>query len=75
MIGETKTPENVLEVVEKDRLFYKNSGGGATLSGGEALMQHDFLMQTLELLKQSGFHTTLDTTIELLSGFPDKSAT
>lgn len=62
VIGETKTPEDILEVVEKDRLFYKNSGGGATLSGGEAVMQDDFLKQTLELLKQNGYHTALDTT-------------
>ena len=62
VIGETKTPEDILNVVKKDSLFYKNSGGGVTLSGGEALMQPDFLQEVLKLLKQNGLHTALDTT-------------
>ncbi|MBW2364430.1 MAG: glycyl-radical enzyme activating protein [Deltaproteobacteria bacterium] len=62
VIGETKTPESIVEVVEKDRVFYKNSGGGVTISGGEPLLQHEFLKQTLEQLKQNDFHITLDTT-------------
>ncbi len=61
-IGEQMTPEEVVEVVEKDTLFYQNSGGGATISGGEALVQHEFLKTLLLLLKQKKIHIALDTT-------------
>jgi pyruvate formate lyase activating enzyme len=61
VIGESRTPERIVDVVEKDRVFYKNSGGGVTLSGGEPLLQHDFLKETLEHLKKNDLHITLDT--------------
>lgn len=61
-IGENTTIEKIVEIVEKDRVFYKNSGGGVTISGGEPLVQHIFLESLLLQLKQNGFHITLDTT-------------
>ena len=61
-IGEQMTSEAVADVVEKDMVFYNNSGGGVTLSGGEALVQHDFLKELLILLKQKKIHRALDTT-------------
>jgi len=61
-IGEQMSPEEVSGIVEKDMVFYKNSGGGATISGGEALMQHDFLREILILIKQKKIHNALDTT-------------
>jgi pyruvate formate lyase activating enzyme len=51
-IGEQMTTESVAGIVEKDIIFYDNSGGGVTLSGGEALVQHNFLEELLVLLKQ-----------------------
>jgi len=51
----------VLEEVLTDRLFYKNSGGGVTLSGGEVLLQGRFAKKILELCKGEGLHTALDT--------------
>ncbi|MDA3881467.1 MAG: glycyl-radical enzyme activating protein [Prolixibacteraceae bacterium] len=45
----------------KDRVFWDESGGGVTFSGGEPLMQHDFLLEILTLLKENGIHTALDT--------------
>lgn len=54
-------PDQVLQVAQKYRSYYRSSGGGITLSGGEPLLQGEFVMHTFELLKAHGFHTTLDT--------------
>jgi glycyl-radical enzyme activating protein len=51
----------ILSEVLKDRLFYKNSGGGVTVSGGEALSQSPFVLNFFEHCKKEGLHTTLDT--------------
>jgi pyruvate formate lyase activating enzyme len=51
----------VMAEVLKDRLFYKNSGGGVTLSGGEVLSQGRFVGKLLEQCKSEGLHTALDT--------------
>jgi pyruvate formate lyase activating enzyme len=51
----------VLEEVLKDRMFYKNSGGGVTVSGGEALSQSGFVIHLLEQCKREALHTALDT--------------
>ncbi len=51
----------IIQEVEKDRPFYKNSGGGVTLSGGEPLSQLDLVLQLLRRLKESDIHTALDT--------------
>lgn len=55
------TCDNLLKEVEKDSLFYTNSGGGITLSGGEPLYQYEFTLQFLQNIKGKGFHITLDT--------------
>lgn len=60
--GEKKTIEEVLEEVLSDRLFYKNSGGGVTVSGGEPLVQSDFVAALLKACKKEGLHTAVDTT-------------
>jgi len=62
VIGEKMTARAVLDEVEKDRVFYKNSGGGVTLSGGEPLMQYRFLEELLPLLKKADLHVAMDTT-------------
>ena len=48
--------------VIRDKPFYKNSGGGITVSGGEALSQSKFVTELLEMSKTEGLHTALDTT-------------
>jgi pyruvate formate lyase activating enzyme len=53
--------EELWRAVEKDRLFYLNSGGGVTLSGGEPTMQHDFVIPFLRRCQERGVHTVLDT--------------
>lgn len=60
-VGHEYTPEEILAKVEADRVFMEHSAGGVTFSGGEPLKQPVFLLETLTLLKKSGFHTTVDT--------------
>jgi pyruvate formate lyase activating enzyme len=62
VVGEHMVPDEVVAEVARDRIFYENSGGGVTFSGGEPLWQAEFLQEVMELLKQDGFHITLDTT-------------
>lgn len=61
MIGRTVTVDEVLEVVLRDRIFYDDSGGGVTFSGGEPLVQSEFLIACLEACRAEGVQTVLDT--------------
>lgn len=54
-------PEDVLREIRKDKLFYKNSGGGITLSGGEPLMQPLFSQKLLRMCKKENIHTAVET--------------
>ncbi len=60
--GNPMKVDTVMAEVLRDRLFYKNSGGGVTVSGGEPLAQSDFVEALLHRCKQEGLHTTVDTT-------------
>ena len=51
----------VMKEIGKDRIFYEESGGGVTFSGGEPLLQADFLTRLLESCRKSGIHTAVDT--------------
>lgn len=65
--GREMTVDEVLDEVMEDQAFYSSSGGGVTLSGGEALYYTDFCVALLQKLKERGIHTAVDT-----SGFvPD----
>lgn len=55
------TPEEVLNKVLPEKIFFDSSGGGVTFSGGECLVHPDFLVETLRLLKNNGIHTAIDT--------------
>ena len=55
------TAAEVLQEMEEYRNFYESSGGGLTVSGGEPLMQPEFLAALLAVAKQKGFHTAIDT--------------
>ncbi len=59
--GRTVTVEEVITEIAKDRVFYEESGGGVTFSGGEPLMQPDFLLDLLTHCRQQGIHTAIDT--------------
>jgi pyruvate formate lyase activating enzyme len=62
LVGKYMSVEEVLREIEKDRLFYVNSGGGVTFSGGEPLHQAEFVGEVSQLCRQRGIHTALDTT-------------
>ena len=60
-VGEKMTAEQVVEEVEKDAAFYRRSGGGVTLSGGEPIMQPDFAAEILRLCRSKYINTTVET--------------
>lgn len=59
--GEDVSAEQLLKKVERFRVYFEKSGGGVTCSGGEPLMQPEFLLEFLKLCKESGINTVLDT--------------
>ena len=59
--GKEYTVEEVLKEVLKDKAYYENSGGGVTFSGGECMLQVDFLLELLKICKENGIHTAVDT--------------
>ena len=61
IIGKKETVAEITKEILKDHLFYKNSGGGVTFSGGEALLQKDFLLEILKECKKNKIHTAVDT--------------
>lgn len=65
-IGRYYQSEELIKIVVKDEVFFRESGGGVTLSGGEPLLQHDFSINFLKACKARGLHTILDT-----SGYTD----
>ncbi len=52
---------DLLQEIEKDTVFYKNSGGGVTLTGGEALHQPEFTIEILKTCMERNIHTALET--------------
>jgi pyruvate formate lyase activating enzyme len=60
-MGRIMTVDEVLAVVERDSAFYARSGGGATFSGGEPLLQPDFLFALLAECRARGILTAVDT--------------
>ena len=60
-IGRLMEVEELTAILEKESVFYDESGGGVTFSGGEPLLQHEFLTEMLKTLKQRGIHTAVDT--------------
>lgn len=61
MVGRTVTTGEVIGEIERDVIFYDQSGGGATFSGGEPLMQPKFLMGLLSGCKERSIDTLVDT--------------
>ena len=57
--GKAVTAEEILNDFKKNEVFYKN--GGITVSGGEPLLQIDFLCELFSLFKSKGIHTCIDT--------------
>ncbi len=62
LIGKTETVDSLMEIIRKDVPFFDTSGGGVTFSGGEPLMQAEFLLEILAACGKEDIHRTLDTT-------------
>lgn len=60
--GYSITVKKVMDIVMQDLVFYEESGGGITLSGGEILSQPDFAIELLLAAKQQNLHTCCETT-------------
>lgn len=61
LVGKNMTVEEVLKEVLKDRIFYANSGGGMTISGGEPMRQMQFSYELLKAAKEQEIHTCMET--------------
>ncbi len=59
--GKDYTVDEVVCEIVKDKTFYKYSDGGVTFSGGECMLQIDFLEEILKACKENGIHTAVDT--------------
>jgi pyruvate formate lyase activating enzyme len=62
LVGRIVDVPQVMKEIEKDRLFYDESGGGVTFTGGEPLMQPVFLEEVLRECRRVDIHTAVDTT-------------
>jgi pyruvate formate lyase activating enzyme len=60
-VGCEMSVKEVMDRVEQDRVFYEESGGGVTFSGGEPLSQPAFLRALLKSARSAGIHTAVDT--------------
>jgi pyruvate formate lyase activating enzyme len=72
MFGKLMTAEEVIAEVEKDASFFRNSGGGMTISGGECLLQPDFTAAILRLAHERGIHTAIETAGNVPWAFMEK---
>lgn len=61
VIGRRMTVADVLAEIEKDRPFYRRSGGGVTIGGGEPLLQAQFVTRLLEKCRQRYLHTAIES--------------
>ena len=59
--GKEYTKEKLLDEIVKDKSYYEASGGGVTLSGGECMLNTDFLCELLPLCKKEGINVAIDT--------------
>ena len=60
-IGKVVSVEDIMNNIKKDIVFYEESGGGVTFSGGEPLIHTKFLIEVLKRCKLLGINTTVDT--------------
>jgi len=67
--GENKTVAQIWKTIRRDEVYYETSGGGVTCSGGEILMQPDFVAAIFKKCREAGIHTCADT-----SGFGSEAA-
>lgn len=61
IVGKSMSPVQVLDEIMKDKIYYDSSNGGVTFSGGEPILQKEFLGVLLKLCKKNALHTTVQT--------------
>lgn len=61
--GQIISEEQLIKTIESESLFFDQSGGGITFSGGEPLMQHKILLQLLEECGKRHIHRVVDTSL------------
>jgi pyruvate formate lyase activating enzyme len=61
LVGHPTTVDALMALVERDRIFYDESGGGVTFSGGEPLLQAEFVLEAAASCRASGLHVAVDT--------------
>lgn len=59
--GMEVTPEELMKKILRFKPYFSRSGGGVTFSGGDPLVQPEFLLEMLKLCKANGIHTAIDT--------------
>jgi pyruvate formate lyase activating enzyme len=69
LYGKTMNADEVFDAVNRDKMFYQASGGGVTISGGEPLLQPQFVCDLFEKCRRAGIHTCMET-----SGYAGESA-
>ena len=61
MSGKNMSVSQLMEIIEKERIFFDNSGGGVTFSGGEPLIHSGMLIELLDECRRRGIHSAVDT--------------
>lgn len=61
LCGKKYTVDKLFNEILKDKIFYENSGGGVTFSGGECMLQIDFLTEILKMCNENNINTAVDT--------------
>ena len=61
MSGKLYGVEDLMQIIERERVHIEHSGGGVTFSGGEPLMHPDFLIEMLKACGEKGLHRAVDT--------------
>lgn len=59
--GTKYNPQDLCDILLKDIKYYQKSGGGVTFSGGEALLQSDFVFKCVDILKSNGINCAIET--------------
>lgn len=59
--GKYYSVSDIIALLDSERIFINESGGGVTFSGGEPLMQAEFLAEALKSCRDKGYHTAVDT--------------
>jgi pyruvate formate lyase activating enzyme len=60
-VGKYYVVKEIIEILDREKVFLDQSKGGVTFSGGEPMLQIEFLLEALKACKERGYHTAIDT--------------